>query len=130
MSQYRLDSFELWYFNLKAKVQVDSRYVPDTVLKQAEAALLTTFSFANRNFGQPVTAAEVISIIQSIPGVVYVDLDELYLIQQEQSDQSSEDTLSSILPARRAKWTPESKFELAQLLLANPVGIIVEEMKS
>ena len=42
------------------------------------AALLTRYSFDVRAFGQPVALSEVIAVIQSVPGVVAVDIDKFY----------------------------------------------------
>ena len=39
--------------------------------------LLETFSFERRELGQQVLLSEVIAVMQSIPGVVYVDVDAL-----------------------------------------------------
>ncbi len=44
----------------------------------ASDALREEFSFANRNFGQPVVLSEVIALLQNVAGVVAVDLDSLY----------------------------------------------------
>jgi hypothetical protein len=40
------------------------------------AALLTAFSFDNRDLGQDVMLSEVIRTIQNMPGVVYVRIDK------------------------------------------------------
>ncbi len=48
------------------------------------AALLDAFSFERRNLGQPVYSSEVLSVMQQVAGVVYVDLDILDAINQQQ----------------------------------------------
>jgi hypothetical protein len=60
-----------------ANVRVGPDYLWKLVAPKIRAALLDTFSYDRRDFGQPIYAAEVIAAIQSVPGVVYVDLDEL-----------------------------------------------------
>ncbi len=59
-----------------------SRSIPDyeteKVLAAASDALREAFSFANRQFGQPVVLSEVIALLQAVAGVVAVDLDSLY----------------------------------------------------
>ncbi len=66
-----------------ARVRVGPDYLWPLVAPKIRAALLDTFSYDRRGFGQPVYAAEVIATIQSVPGVVYVDLDELAGIRWE-----------------------------------------------
>ncbi|QSQ27582.1 putative baseplate assembly protein [Pyxidicoccus parkwayensis] len=106
--EFVVASFERITFRLKAKLQVDPRYVVDDVLARAEAALGQAFSFAARRFGQAVSAAEVIRVLQEVAGVVMVDLDALYL--------GTTQTLSSLLPARTARWEG-TQMKPAQLLL-------------
>ncbi|MDD5094279.1 MAG: putative baseplate assembly protein [Dehalococcoidia bacterium] len=126
--QVQVDTFDLRLFHIEAKVKIDSRYVAADVLDQAESALKEAFAFEERMFGQPVTAAEVISIIQQIPGVIYVDLDRLYLADDETGP--TQINPPSMLPAHQARWPRGKDFERAQLLLINPVGIKMEEKTS
>ncbi len=66
-------------FSLEARIFIDPRYRAQDVLAQVRQALLDAFSFAQRGFGQPVAAAEVITVIQAVTGVIAVDLDRLEL---------------------------------------------------
>lgn len=75
----QVDNFLLRTFSIKADVLIDPQYLTQDVLEQVEASLINAFSFENRNFGQPVTAAEVLLIMQTVEGVVAVDLDKLEL---------------------------------------------------
>ena len=75
----QVKSFRLRTFKIEADVLVDPRYLPEDVLAQVEKNLRDAFSFENRDFGQPVTAAEVLSLMQAVKGVVAVDLDKLEL---------------------------------------------------
>jgi predicted phage baseplate assembly protein len=61
-------------FSLAATLTLDPRYDPDAVRAQVHGALTSAFSFAERDFGQPVTAAEVVTLIQGVAGVIAVDL--------------------------------------------------------
>jgi hypothetical protein len=74
-----VDSFQLRTFSIEAGILVDPRYLAEDVLAQVDKTLRNTFSFENRDFGQPVTAAEVLSLIQAVEGVVAVDLNKLKL---------------------------------------------------
>jgi|DewCreStandDraft_2_1066082.scaffolds.fasta_scaffold00296_49 hypothetical protein len=66
-------------FSLEARLFIDPRYHPEDVLAQVRQALLDAFSFAQRAFGRPVAAAEAITVIQAVTGVIAVDLDRLEL---------------------------------------------------
>jgi predicted phage baseplate assembly protein len=74
-----IESYSPRFFNISAHVKVDSAYESDLVLASVAAALQSGFSFDARDFGQPVTLSEVFEIIQSVPGVVAVDITRLLL---------------------------------------------------
>ncbi|WP_062290917.1 putative baseplate assembly protein [Nostoc piscinale] len=115
-----IESYKLRLFNLQAKVRIDPRYLAEIVQTQVETALQTAFAFANRSFGQVVSAAEVISLIQQVPGVINTDLDLLY-----RSDQPP--ALNSYLDAAIATWNQsQNQPQPAELLLIHPIGISLE----
>jgi hypothetical protein len=76
----RIDSYQRITFRLVATVQFDARYIAEEVQMAVEAGLADAFSFAQREFGQPVTAAEIIRVIHEVEGVIAVDLDALYSV--------------------------------------------------
>ncbi len=119
--QVRIDSFQPLFFNLEAKVLVDPRYTLTTVLADVETALQTAFAFEARAFGQEVTAAEAVTVIQQVPGVVAVDLDRLYRVTDAPS-------LHPVLPALIAR-VQNKELQPAQLLLLNPADVTLTEMK-
>ncbi len=118
----RVDTFDLLLFNLVANISVDSAYISADVFTAIESALTDAFAFEQRAFGQPVTAAEVITTIQNVGGVVYVDLDALYLSSDSQS-------LNQILPSNIAH-SENGAIQKAQLLLINTVGIQLQEVSA
>jgi predicted phage baseplate assembly protein len=67
-------------FRLKAKVKVDEDYDSAAVLAAVERDLRDRFSFEAREFGRPVMLSEVVAVMQGAPGVVAVDVDELYVV--------------------------------------------------
>jgi len=71
-------SYEEALFRVAGKIKVDPDYESEKVLTAAQDAVREEFSFANRQFGQPVFLSEVIALLQSVAGVVAVDLDSLY----------------------------------------------------
>jgi photosystem II stability/assembly factor-like uncharacterized protein len=117
VQQAQVDSYERLRFNLEAKLLIDPRYLADKVLAKVQAALIAKFAFEVRNFGQSVTASEVIATIQAVEGIIAVDLDALY---RRDLVRSREQALLA-LPAR---WDLVKRQILpAQLLLLNSVGI-------
>ena len=65
-------------FRLAATLHADPAHLSDRVRTDAEAALRDAFAPAARAFGQPVTLGEVAAVLHTVPGVVAVDVDELY----------------------------------------------------
>jgi predicted phage baseplate assembly protein len=74
----QVESYQAGLFRLAASLKIDSTYLPEKVLEQAEQKVRDTFSFAARAFGQPVHLSEVIAVLQSVPGVVAVNVTALY----------------------------------------------------
>ena len=77
---FTVKSYHLKIFPLDAGIKVDPDYLTETVLAQVRQSLLFHFSFESRDLGQPVTKSEAIALIQSVPGVVAVDLNLLYFV--------------------------------------------------
>jgi hypothetical protein len=59
---------------IAARVRVLADYAWESVEAAVRAALLESFSFARRALGQPAFLAEVISVVQAVAGVSYVDV--------------------------------------------------------
>jgi predicted phage baseplate assembly protein len=111
----QVDSYEPRYFRLEAKVVLNPKYKTDKVLAEIESALQQAFSFAVREFGQPVTEAEAIAAISNVAGVVAVDIDALYLRGASRASNPS-------LEAATAAWDAQKqRVQPAQLLLFDPL---------
>jgi hypothetical protein len=68
-----VNSYTPVYFTVSAEVTFNvPRYKDDAVRSSIKTALLATFSFDNRSFGQAVTDSEITRTIQDIPGVISV----------------------------------------------------------
>ena len=119
VQRVRIASFQPVLFNLAAKVLVDPRYTVATVVADVEAALHAAFGFNQRSFGQAVTAAEVVTVIQKVTGVIATDLDRLYRVTDPPG-------LHQVLPAATARWQ-DHDIQPARLLLLNPAGITLVE---
>ena len=121
-----LQGHNLVRFRLSAKILVDSNQNGSgtssflAVKSLVESMLQTAFSFENRQFGESVTAASVITAIQQVPGVVGVDLDSLYRDGQPA-------ILNPILPSATAGIQGTTYYP-AELLLIHPYGVELTEM--
>lgn len=117
----RVDQYDSLLYNLKANLVIDARYIAADVLVDAETALKDTYAFAKRSFGQPVTTAEAVTILQGVEGVVAVDIDKLHLT-------GSAETLNQILLTDIAH-VDNGVIHRAQLLLINTLGIKLLEVQ-
>jgi hypothetical protein len=111
----RIDSFERVFFRLKARLWIEPAHQARMVEIQemAEASLANAFAFDRREFGQPVAAADIITLIQSIPGIVAVELAQLYRHGQEAKPHN-------LLEAQAARWE-DGQLHPAQMLLIQPI---------
>ena len=75
---FTIESYRQALFQIHGTVTIHADHVVDTVMASVQAALLDRYSFATRSFGQSVALSETIATIQSVPGVVAVDIDKFY----------------------------------------------------
>ena len=116
----RVDTYQPVFFDLAAKVLADARYLRADVEAAITAALIDAFAFERRAFGQVVTRAEVVRVIQSVAGVVFVDVEALHRF-----DASPGPAPEDLLIPGAVQWgdgQPEPS-ALAELLVINPLGI-------
>ncbi|MDB6158429.1 MAG: hypothetical protein JWO04_2135 [Gammaproteobacteria bacterium] len=114
------------YFSLAASIAVNARYRFDDVQANVSSALLTAFGFDARGLGQSVTAAEIVALIHTVPGVVAVDITELLPYT---GDPPPANTALDAVPAFGARYDATSATALpADLLLINPAGFTLTEM--
>lgn len=64
-------------FKVTGSFRVNPDRIPEKVKTAVDSALLRHFSFDERKFGQSVPKSEVIAVIQNVPGVSMVDIDDL-----------------------------------------------------
>ncbi|MDB5732067.1 MAG: hypothetical protein JWQ03_1962 [Variovorax sp.] len=116
------------YFSCGALVAIDARYLFADVQAAVSAALRRGFGFAARDLGQSVTAAEVMTLVHAVAGVVAVDLTEL---QPCTDSPPAFGTVLDAVPAFGARWDAATRSALpAELLLINPAALTVLEMKA
>ena len=114
----RVDSYALLPFGLKAHLKIDPSRIPADVSTAARDALLRAFSFEARDFGQAVTASEVIAVLQGVDGVVAVILETLGGLPGVPPPR---------LPTRTAHWSGTG-IQPAELRIVNPAQIeLLEE---
>jgi predicted phage baseplate assembly protein len=80
VQQVQVEGFVERRFGVAATVLLDPRLIAEDVLAAAATALTDAFSFERRGFGQPVTAADVITTLQGVTGVQAVDLNALAFV--------------------------------------------------
>lgn len=115
--QFTVESFEPITFELEARLRVDARRRFEDVRAGVTRALRSAFSFERRGFGQAVSAAEVIRVMQEVEGVVMVDLERLRF-RAAPEDSADNPELASVLPARGARWDrKKTRILRAELLL-------------
>ena len=125
---FQVMAYQPLVFNLSACVLIDEpRYESTLVLAQVASTLATAFAFANRAFAQAVTAAEIVTLIQSVPGVIATDLTQLYLTTDPAGPNQTEPP--PFLPAAPARWE-SGAMQPAQLLLLNPLSATLTEMSA
>jgi hypothetical protein len=75
---FTVKNFRKVLFSLQGTVTIRPDHVSDTVMAAVGADLRERYSFDAREFGQSVALSEVIAVIQSVAGVVAVDVDMFY----------------------------------------------------
>jgi predicted phage baseplate assembly protein len=75
---FTIKSYREALFQVHGTVTVHADHLIDTVMAAVKADLLQRYSFDAREFGQPVALSEVIAVIQSVPGIVAVDIDQFH----------------------------------------------------
>jgi hypothetical protein len=81
---------ELLLLMISANVSIDPDYLWEPVVTEIRSTMLDRFSFERRELGQYVFLSEIITTIQSVKGVSYVDVDVLGGIPEKKIDKDSE----------------------------------------
>ncbi|MGZ8916395.1 MAG: putative baseplate assembly protein, partial [Methylobacter sp.] len=116
---------ELLMIVIEAKVAILPDYQWEAVVTKVRAALLDHFSFERRELGQDVILSEVISVMQSVQGVAYVDVNAFGGVPEKQALTESEIvelTTAGTLPADGRRFlTPDE--------IANEVRKIIRRIQ-
>ena len=108
---FAIKNFRKVPFQAHGKVTIDADHVLVAVMAAVNDALRRAYAFEARQFGQPVALSEVIAVIQSVAGVIAVDIDNFY--RNDKTDPPSQARLIAKQPAMGADGLVES----AELLL-------------
>jgi hypothetical protein len=66
------------WFHVEAGIALLPGHPPGTVLPRVEEALRDRFGFAARSLGQPVAKSEIITVVQAVEGVDWIDVDAFH----------------------------------------------------
>jgi hypothetical protein len=111
----RVSNYLPAYFYLSAKIVVDPARELDVVMAAVTFALRREFSFAARDLAQTMTEAEAIMVAQNVPGVIAVEITQLYRAGNPPG-------IAGTLPASGAYFSGGT-IVAAELLLLHPVGL-------
>ncbi|MEK6300579.1 MAG: putative baseplate assembly protein [Acidobacteriota bacterium] len=109
---------------VSAQVKLLPDYLWVSVNAKIRAALFDKFGFESRDLGQDVPQSEVLSVIQSVPGVDYIDLDLLDSVNEAKladPDFGAKLTLKSRVNADLAKLNGNDILP-AQLVFLSPAA--------
>jgi predicted phage baseplate assembly protein len=120
IERVRIAGFQPRKFRVEGTLTLDPSVEATPVLAAATAALQDAFSFARRGFGQRATSAEVVTVLQSVPGVVACNLTTLVALDGAGGDVGT--GVQSVLPAAGAHWE-NGAIAPAELLSIHPTGV-------
>jgi len=113
---------ELMFIVIEAGVAILPGYQWEAVEADLRARLLDTFSFERHELGQDVILSEVISVMQSVRGVAYVDVDSFGGIPEKKATTLAEN--SDFGENRRLLMPGEITVEVAAIVARNNAGEI------
>jgi hypothetical protein len=114
---FTIKSYRQALFQIQGTVTIGADYVIDTVMAEVTTELSQRYSFDAREFGQPVALSEAIAAIQSITGVVAVDIDKFY-----RTDATTPPHQSRLIADRPAMGA-DGVFAAAELLLLDAASL-------
>ncbi|MEH1770903.1 MAG: putative baseplate assembly protein [Nostoc sp.] len=84
----KIDMRELMLLIISANVRILANYQWSSVAQEIRTALFDKFSFENQELGENIVLSGVISTIQQVPGVDYVDVDILDSVSETEAQNS------------------------------------------
>ena len=114
----RVRSYRKRLFRLTARITRHPDWLAERVMHDARDALVSRFGFSARSFGQRVALSEVMAVIQTVSGVVGVDVDAIF-----RTDLIGGNGLLAPLPSAVPAVGSGSQTEPAELLLIDEAGV-------
>ncbi|NOZ53014.1 MAG: hypothetical protein GXP08_07690 [Gammaproteobacteria bacterium] len=105
---------ELMFIVISANIKIQMDYQWESVVINLRAALLHAFGFEQRELGQDAVLSEVISVMQAVPGVVYVDVDAFGGIPEKIAEANgarrllTPDEVSEAVTCLATKWSDDN----------------------
>jgi hypothetical protein len=121
----RVLPYEATIVGLNVKVHVDPDWLTAKVLTSAADACLTALGFNKRELAQPLRINDVTTLVQGVPGVVAVHVEQLDTVYLDEPDPN--DWLRRDISASPARWDG-SQVLPAQLLVLGETFLYVAEM--
>jgi len=115
----QLEVRELMLIVIEARIRILPDYLWEPVVTQVRTALLDAFGFEQRELGQDVLFSEVLSVMQAVRGVAYVDVDLLRGIPEKIVD--------TVHPGQRRLLTPGEIANLVSQPLIDKDGKDIKE---
>ena len=103
---------ELMFIVISANVQIQSDYQWEPVVANLRVALLDAFGFERRELGQDVVLSEVLSVMQAVRGVAYVDVDTFggipeKIIDNDERRLLTPDEIAESVDCFSTKWSQD-----------------------
>lgn len=117
----QLAARELLVLVMSAGIRIHPDHRWETVVAELRARLLAALGFERRELGQSVTSSEVLSLMQSIPGVVYVDLDSFGAVPATTADPQA-------AGGRRPLTPPEIAAAVANVIFVPPAARVAVKL--
>jgi hypothetical protein len=117
---------ELMFVVISAGVRILPNYQWEPVVMDLRAALLDAFSFERRELGQDVVLSEVISVMQAVRGVAYVDADAFGGIPEKIAEEDGKrrlltpDEVSEAVACLTTEWSHDDMDGHCADLTAHP----------
>jgi hypothetical protein len=114
---FTVKSFRQAQFQIHGTVTIAADHVIETVMAEVTAQLSQRYAFDAREFGQPVALSDAIAAIQSVAGVVAVDIDQFY------RNNAPTPPLQARLVADRPAMGADGAVAAAELLLLDETSL-------
>jgi predicted phage baseplate assembly protein len=105
---------------IAASVAVNPLYSWDLVEPQVRAALTTSLGFDARDLGQPAYLSQVISTVQAVPGVDYVDVTTFTGVSDSETPAGLQDLAATLTAPVQVVPALPARFEVTRYAVPGP----------